>query len=92
MAAACTFVTSLTIASLDQKGNAHRQIATLAAQLAIANGVQSGCGNLCIYATKVQLPYWALIWFHIQCLNKQLTELPPLAIANLGPDWPKSPV
>ena len=39
-----------------------------------------------------QLPYGALSWLRIQCLNAQLPEWPQLAIASLGPEWPKSAV
>ena len=35
---------------------------------------------------------WALSWLWIQCLNVQLPEWPQLAIASLGPEWPKSAV
>ena len=39
-----------------------------------------------------QLPYGALSWLRIQCLNVQSPEWPQLAIASLGPEWPKSAV
>ena len=35
---------------------------------------------------------WPLSWLRIQCLNVQLPEWPQLAIASLGPEWPKSAV
>ena len=51
------------------------------------------CGAILIQTgQKVQLPYWALSWLRIQCINVQLPEWPQLAIASLGPEWPKSAV
>ena len=47
---------------------------------------------LATLAPDWQLPYWALSWLRIQCLNVQLPEWPHLAIASLGPEWPKSAV
>ena len=48
-------------------------------------------GN-CQTGLILEAAFWALSWPRIQCLNVQLPEWPQLAIASLGPEWPKSAV
>ena len=70
----------MTIASCGQSGKC-QCVVPFWSRLAIAR-----------LASDWQLPYWALSWLRIQCLNVQLPEWPQLAIASLGPEWPKSAV
>ena len=63
------------------------------APMTIASCGQSGkCQCVVPFWSRLADAIWALLWLRIQRLNVQLPEWPQLAIASLGPEWPKSAV
>ena len=60
-------------------------------QVPMCGAILIQTGN-CHTGLRLAAAIWALSWLRIQCLNVQLPEWPQLAIASLGPEWPKSAV
>ena len=58
--------------------------------LKMGGGFEARAAHFC--PTQIWVPPrdWVLSWLRIQCLNVQLPEWLQLAIASLGPEWPKS--
>ena len=60
-------------------------------QVPMCGAILIHIGN-CQTGLRLAAAIGAVSWLRIQCLNVQLPEWPPLAIASLGPEWPKSAV